>query len=76
MALAQATSLAGELCQACGPLDPYAKATISVVAEGGHADLLLVNGNPLEAINLVADSDANFAMIMKGGVTYKNTLQG
>ncbi|WP_226629729.1 metal-dependent hydrolase family protein [Alloyangia pacifica] len=73
-ALAQATSKAGELCQACGPRDPYGNGTIGVVAEGGHADLLLVNGNPLEDIDLVADAETNFAMIMKGGVIHKNTL--
>lgn len=43
------------------------------MAEGGHADLLLVNGNPLEDINLVADPETNFAMIMKGGAIHKNT---
>ncbi len=75
-ALAQATSKAGELCQACGPRDPYGNGTIGVVAEGGHADLLLVNGNPLEDINLVADPETNFAMIMKGGAIHKNTING
>ncbi|MCA0938465.1 amidohydrolase family protein [Salipiger pacificus] len=73
-ALAQATSKAGELCQACGPRDPYGNGTLGVVAEGGHADLLLVNGNPLEDIDLVADPENNFAMIMKGGAIHKNTL--
>lgn len=73
-ALAQATSKAGELCQACGPRDPFGNGTIGVVAEGGHADLLLVNGNPLDDINLVADPETNFAMIMKAGKIYKNTV--
>lgn len=73
-ALAQATSVAGRLCQACGPRDPYANGTIGVVAEGGHADLLLVNGNPLENLDLIADPETNFAMIMKGGTVHKNAL--
>ena len=41
---------------------------------GALADLLLVDGNPLEDINLVADPDKNFVVIMKDGKIYKNTL--
>jgi hypothetical protein len=37
-----------------------------VVEEGALADLLLVDGNPLENIALVADPDRNFQVIMKG----------
>ena len=42
--------------------------------DGALADLLLVDGNPLEDINLVADPDKNFVVIMKDGKIYKNTL--
>ncbi|WP_409363546.1 hypothetical protein, partial [Bradyrhizobium liaoningense] len=38
------------------------------------ADLLLVDGNPLENINLIADPAKNFKVIMKDGRVYKNTL--
>ena len=41
---------------------------------GALADLLLVEGNPLEDINLVANPDKNFVVIMKDGKIYKNTL--
>lgn len=42
--------------------------------EGGAlADLLLVSGNPLEDLELVADPK-NFVVIMKDGVVCKNTL--
>ena len=40
------------------------------------ADLLLVEGNPLENIKLVADPAKNFLVIMKDGTVYKNTLAG
>ena len=40
-----------------------------------YADLLLVDGNPLEDINLIADPHKNFVIIMKDGVIYKNTLK-
>ncbi len=45
-----------------------------MVREGAYADLLLVDGNPLEDINLIADPHKNFVIIMKDGVIYKNTL--
>jgi imidazolonepropionase-like amidohydrolase len=37
--------------------------------------MILVNGNPLENIDLVVDPENNFLVIMKGGVIYKNTLK-
>ena len=42
--------------------------------EGALADLLLVDGNPLDNIDLVADPAKNFKIIMKDGIIYKNTL--
>ncbi len=42
--------------------------------KGAYADLILVDGNPLENLDLVADAEANFDLIMKDGVIYKNTL--
>jgi len=44
------------------------------VEEGALADLLLVDGNPLENIALVTDPARNFVVIMKDGMIYKNTL--
>jgi imidazolonepropionase-like amidohydrolase len=41
-----------------------------VVEQGAIADLLLVDGNPLENIKLVAEPDRNFLVIMKGGTIY------
>lgn len=38
------------------------------------ADLLLVDGNPLENIDLIADPDKNLVLIMKDGKVYKNTI--
>jgi imidazolonepropionase-like amidohydrolase len=38
------------------------------------ADLLVVDGNPVEQIALLANPDVNLAVIMKGGKIYKNTL--
>ncbi|WP_455388346.1 amidohydrolase family protein, partial [Petrachloros mirabilis] len=70
--LKMATSGNAELIKLCGPRDPYPH-EIGVVKEGAYADLILVNGNPLENIDLVADPDKNFGVIMKDGKIYKNT---
>jgi len=74
-ALKIATSENAELLAMCGPRNPYKEGPLGVVAEGAYADLLLVNGNPLENLDLVADPDKNFAMIMKDGKIYKNTVK-
>jgi len=73
-ALKMATSDNAELVKLCGPRDPY-PGDLGVVQEGALADLLLVDGNPLENIDLVADPDKNFVVIMKDGKIYKNTLK-
>lgn len=72
-ALVMATSTNAELLALSGPRNPYPK-KLGVVEEGAYADLLLVDGNPLDDLQLVADP-ANFDVIMKDGVIYKNTLE-
>jgi imidazolonepropionase-like amidohydrolase len=44
------------------------------VEQGALADLLLVDGNPLDDLGLIADPATNFKIIMKDGTIYKNTL--
>lgn len=68
--LKMATSDNAELLALCGPRNPYPRA-LGVVEAGAYADLLLVDGNPLEDISLVADPEKNFLVIMKDGVLYK-----
>jgi len=43
--------------------------------EGAYADMILVDGDPLKDLDLVADPDKNFVMIMKDGKVYKNQTQ-
>jgi len=74
-ALKMATSTNAELLAMSGPRNPYKEGPLGVVVEGAYADLLLVDGNPLENIDLVADPDKNFVMIMKDGKIYKNTIK-
>jgi imidazolonepropionase-like amidohydrolase len=72
-ALIMATSTNGELLALSGRRNPY-PGKLGVVEEGALADLLLVDGNPLENIELVADPDKNFLVIMKDGKIYKDVL--
>jgi imidazolonepropionase-like amidohydrolase len=72
-ALTMATATNAELLALSGPRNPYPQ-KLGVVEEGAYADLLLVDGNPLEKIELVADPGRNFLIIMKDGKIYKNTL--
>jgi imidazolonepropionase-like amidohydrolase len=69
--LAMATSTNGELLQLSGLRNPY-PGKLGVVEEKALADLLLVEGNPLENINLIADPAKNFKVIMRDGRIYKN----
>jgi imidazolonepropionase-like amidohydrolase len=71
--LAQATRTNARLLALSGRRNPY-PGKLGVVEEGALADLLLVDGNPLENIALVADPTRNFLVIMKDGVVYKNSL--
>jgi imidazolonepropionase-like amidohydrolase len=72
-ALKMATADNGELMALCGFINPY-PGKLGVVEEGALADLLLVDGNPLENVKLIEDPDKNFMVIMKNGAIYKNTL--
>ena len=72
-ALKMATADNGELMALSGFINPY-PGKLGVVEEGALADLLLVDGNPLENIKLVEDPDKNFLVIMKDGTIYKNTV--
>jgi imidazolonepropionase-like amidohydrolase len=72
-ALVMATGTNAELLALSGLRNPY-PGKLGVVEQGALADLLLVEGNPLENIDLVADPANNFKIIMKDGLIYKNTL--
>lgn len=71
--LKMATSTNAELLALSGPRNPY-PGKLGVVEEGALADLLLVNGNPLDNIQLIENPNQNFVVIMKDGKVYKNLL--
>jgi imidazolonepropionase-like amidohydrolase len=72
--LRQATSIGGELLALSGPRNRYKEGPLGVIKPGAYADLLLIDGEPLEDITILADPDNNLRLIMKDGVIYKNTL--
>jgi imidazolonepropionase-like amidohydrolase len=68
-----ATSVNGELLGMSGPRNPY-QGKLGIIEEDALADLLVVDGNPINKIELVARPDKNFMVIMKDGKIYKDIL--
>jgi imidazolonepropionase-like amidohydrolase len=73
--LKMATSTNAELLAMSGPRNPY-PGKLGVVEEGALADLLLVDGNPLENVDLIADPEKNLVLIMKDGRIFKDAIPG
>ncbi len=72
--LKMATADNAELLALSGLRSPY-PGKLGVVREGALADLLLVDGDPIANLDLVADPARTFVVIMKDGRVYKNTLR-
>ena len=70
----------------CGEtLDPYFEGNLGVIEAGAYADILIIDGNPLNDLSLIGADEKWFdaepkkeivsmKLIMKDGVIYKNTL--
>jgi imidazolonepropionase-like amidohydrolase len=69
--LGMATGANGELLALSGPRNPY-PGKLGVVEEGALADLLLVDGDPLNDIGLMAKPETSLLVIMKAGKVYKD----
>jgi len=63
----------GELLQLAGLRSPY-PGKLGIIEEQALADLLLVDGDPLKDLSLIANPEKNFLLIMKDGQIYKNTI--
>ncbi len=72
--LKTATSNAAIVLGWTGEMTPYKDGTLGVIEEGAYADMILVDGNPLEDITLLKDYEKNFKLILKDGKIWKNTL--
>lgn len=85
-ALQTMTKNGGELCELTGQENPYPDGKLGVIEEGAYADILIVDGNPLEDITVIGAREKWFdaepreqdvptiRVIMKDGKFYKNTL--
>jgi imidazolonepropionase-like amidohydrolase len=85
-ALQMMTKNGGELAALTGPENPYPDGKLGVIEEGAYADILVVDGNPLEDITVIGGNEKWFdaeprgpdiptiRVIMKDGKIYKNTL--
>jgi imidazolonepropionase-like amidohydrolase len=72
--LRQVTGDNGRLLALSGLKNPYKEGELGVIKPGAYADLLIVEGNPVDDITLLLDYENNFKLIMKDGEVYKNTL--
>lgn len=81
------TSAGGKVAAMTGRANPYPDGKLGVIEVGAYADILLVDGNPLEDISVIGTNSEWFTaaprergietinLIMKDGKVYKNTLQ-
>ena len=74
--LRQNTSSAAKWLAKSGPKNPYKEGTLGVIEEGAYADMLLVEGSPLEDVAVLADykNNVGIKLVIKDGEIFKNTL--
>ena len=71
--LKMATAVNGELLAMSGPRNPY-PGRLGVIEAGALADLIVVDGDPLANLNLIANPDKKFPVIIKHGRMVKDAL--
>jgi len=67
------TSGNAELAGLSGPRNPN-PAKLGRIEAGAYANMLVIDGNPLEDISLIADPDQTMKLVMKDGSIHKNVL--
>lgn len=71
--LRAATSVNAEMLSLSNLRTPYA-GKLGVIEKGALADMLVVDGNPLDDIKLMETPETSLSVIMKDGRFHKNTL--
>ena len=71
-ALKSATSSAARVLSWCGGMNPSKDGTLGVIEAGGYADIILVNGNPLDDIKAIKRD--NVEVVIKDGKCFKYKL--
>ena len=71
--LKTATSTAAEVLTWSGGMNPYKYGSLGTIAKGGYADIIIVDGNPLETLDALQRNKVQ--LVMKDGVIYKDTMQ-
>ena len=66
-ALRASTSTAGKWLAKTGPKNPYKEAQLGTLIEGSYADVILVDGNPLDSTEVLADYENNIDLVMVDG---------
>jgi imidazolonepropionase-like amidohydrolase len=67
------TSGNADLAGLSGPRNPY-PSKLGRIEAGAYADILVLDGNPMDDISLIADPEGKMRLIMKDGRIHKNTL--
>ena len=78
----------GRLMSLTNVMNPYPEAKLGVIEEGAYADIILVDGNPLENLLLIGGSESMFKseprptasvetipFVMKDGKIFKNSIK-
>ncbi len=68
------TSNAGRWLAKSGTKNPYREGPIGVIEVGAYADMIVVEGNPLEDVSLLVDYDNTIKLVVKDGEVYQNDL--
>ncbi|AFZ48472.1 amidohydrolase [Cyanobacterium stanieri PCC 7202] len=63
-----------QLLKMSGERNPYKSGALGVIEKDAYADVILVDGNPLEDLSIMGDYTNRFKVIVKDGKVYKNTL--
>jgi imidazolonepropionase-like amidohydrolase len=58
-----------------GLRNPYLSGQLGEISEGAYADIILIDGNPLKDIKIMAEYDKKFVLIIKDGKIYKNSIE-